>query len=278
MESSADVEDAVVQEQDFSPEAVPRREGQSELVTSFTETVPGSLVEFDMVLVPADEDGEIGPFYIGKYEVSWDEFSYWALCEDISEKKAILQREKELRPSTPHDTARIYRGWGRANQPAVGMSRLSAERYCDWLSKQTGKKYRLPTNAEWDHAFEAGGGQLDAALPVDVLNQVAWHADNSLDEETFDNRAMPMGSLAPNGLGVYDMLGNVAEWVTDTGEANVVRGGSFRTPAAELVGRHREVEDQSIWNKNYPQTPKSQWGYVDADYPGIRLICEPSSI
>jgi len=228
-----------------------------------------------MVLVSGDQDRSVKPFYIGKHEVSWDEFSYWALCEDISQKKAILLREKELRPSTPHDTDRIYRGWGRANQPAVGMSRLSAEQYCEWLSEQTGKQYRLPTSAEWDYAYEKGGLGLDDPLDAEALAEIAWHAENSLDDETFDNRAMPMGSLKPNSLGVYDMLGNVAEWVTETGDERVIRGGHFRTPANELTGSHREVEDQSIWNKNYPQSPKSKWGYVDADFPGLRLVCEP---
>ncbi len=247
------------------------------LEAKFTETVPKTLVEFEMVLVPGNDDQQ-QPFYIGAKEVTWDEFAYWALCEDIKEKKAIVQREKRLRPSAPHDTAAIYRGWGRENQPAVGVSRLSAERYCEWLSEQTGKKYRLPTVQEWEYAFEQGGGKLDTVLTEDRANESAWFLGNTLDEETFDNRAMPVGSKQANALGIFDMLGNAAEWVTGTGEEKVIRGGSFRTPLEELTGQQSEAEDQSIWNKNYPNTPKSEWWYKDADYVGFRIVCEPDSL
>ena len=246
------------------------------LVAKFTETVPKTLVEFEMVLVPGNDEQQ--PVYIGAKEVTWDEFAYWALCEDIKEKKAIVQREKRLRPSAPHDTAAIYRGWGRENQPAVGVSRLSAERYCDWLSEQTGKKYRLPTVQEWEYAFEQGGGKLDTVLTEDQAIDSAWFLGNTLDEDTFDNRAMPVGSKQANDLGIFDMLGNAAEWVTGTGEEKIIRGGSFRTPLEELTGQQSEAEDQSIWNKNYPNTPKSEWWYKDADYVGFRLVCEPDSM
>lgn len=247
-----------------------------ELAEFFVEEIPKSLVQFTMILVPGDASEGVAPFYLGKHEVSWDEFAYWALCEGVSDKKAILLREDELRPSPPHDTDKLFRGWGRANQPALAMSRLSAQRYCEWLSKETGKKYRLPTAAEWEYALEKGGVTTGTLLSPEDLAKIAWHEENSFDaEESFDNRAMPLGSLEPNALGIHDMLGNVAEWVTDTDERFVVRGGHFRTPASELTAVHEEVEDQSIWNKNYPQNPKSKWGYVDADFTGFRLLCEP---
>jgi formylglycine-generating enzyme required for sulfatase activity len=241
---------------------------------SFVETIPGSLVEFEMRLVPGDPHNGIPSFYLGKHEVTWDEFGYWALCADISEKKAIVEREKKLRPSAPHDSESIYRGWGKADQPAIGVSRRSAEEYCRWLSQQTGKKYRLPTDREWSHAFVSGGGDLSSSLEEDQLSAIAWHLGNSLDEEAFDNRAMPVGKRKPNSIGIHDMLGNAAEWVTETGDQNVVRGGSFLTEAKELRADHRQIEVQSVWNKNYPNEPKSIWWYVDADFVGFRLACE----
>lgn len=242
------------------------------LEKTFTEKIPPTLVEFDMILVDGEKDTK--PFYIGKHEVTWDEFGYWALCKDIREKKAILEREKLLRPSAPHDSEGIYRGWGAGNQPVVGISRLSAELYCAWLSKETGKKYRLPTAQEWEQAFVAGGGKLDEPLEKSALMESAWFVGNTLSEETFDNRAMPVGKKSPNAIGVHDMLGNVAEWVSGDEETKVVRGGSFVTKAEKLVGSLQESEDQNVWNKNYPQQPKSIWWYVDADYVGFRLVCE----
>ena len=265
--------DAKPKATDANEDGVKQTAAPKPLAPSFKQVVPGSLVEFEMLLVPAEKKTNQKPFYLGKHEVKWDEFAYWALCEDISEKKGVLQRDKKLRPSSPHDTESIYRGWGRNGQPAVGVSRLSAQRYCEWLSEKTGKTFRLPTTQEWEYAFVQGGHAIDEQLDADVLDKLAWHAENSFNPDTFDNQAMPAGQKAPNQLGIYDMLGNVAEWVAD-GDPHV-RGGSFLTPAKDLRGSWSDTEDQTVWNRNYPNDPKSIWWYVDADYVGFRILCEP---
>ena len=245
-------------------------------LANFTEKIKPTLVEFDMVLVPGDNAKGIEPFYIGKTEVTWNEFDFWALCKNMPDKESINEISKQLRPSAPHDLEKIYRGWGRDKQPVVGVSRLSAELYCKWLSAQTGRTYRLPTPAEWNRAFELGGGDLDAVTDSETLLKSAWFDENGVatDDEGFDQeRAMPVATLAPNKLGIHDMLGNAAEWVD--GDEHVVRGGHFKLSSDELTGDHREVEDQDIWNKDYPQEPKSKWWYVNADYVGFRVVCEP---
>lgn len=244
---------------------------------SFTETINATLVEFDMVLVSGDQENQTEPFYIGKTEVTWDEFDYWALCKNMSDKNAIKEISQQLRPSAPHDISKVYRGWGRERQPVVGVSKLAAQLYCDWLSEQTGKKYRLPTAQEWDLAFRLGGGKLEQTNSAEELSKRAWFIDNALstDDEGFDfERAMPVGKLAPNKLGIHDMLGNASEWVVTEDDKKVVRGGHFKLPADELTGSHAEEEDQNVWNKDYPQDPKSKWWYVNADYVGFRVVCE----
>lgn len=244
---------------------------------NFTETIAATLVEFDMVLVPGDQENEVEPFCIGKNEVTWDEFDYWALCKNMSDKNSINEISQQLRPSAPHDISKVYRGWGRENQPVVGISKLSAQLYCKWLSEQTGKKYRLPTAQEWDLAFRLGGGKLEETKSAEELLKQAWFIDNALstDDEGFDfERAMPVGKLSPNKLGIHDMLGNASEWVETEDDKNIVRGGHFKLSADELTGSHAEVEDQNIWNKDYPQDPKSKWWYVNADYVGFRVVCE----
>lgn len=244
------------------------------LLPVYTETIPSSLVEFEMVLVPGDDALSIKPFYIGKHEVSWDEFLHWALCQDVNDRQKTELVSMELRPSQPHDVNALYRGWGRDGQPAVGVSFKTAELYCQWLSEQTGKRYRLPTHEEWKYAFEQGIGPLDRTLTAEEADQIAWFEDNTFDDDTFDNRAMPIGTKSPDKLGLHDMLGNAAEWVTDSNGENVVVGGNFVTSLEDLVGDFREVEDQNVWNKNYPQSPKSKWWYQDADYVGFRLVRE----
>ena len=247
-------------------------------LANYTDTIAETLVEFDMVLVPGDEAAGIKPFFIGKTEVTWEEFDYWALCKNMSDKDSIKEISMQLRPSSPHDLEKIYRGWGRERQPVVGVSRKSAELYCEWLSAQTGRSYRLPTATEWDRAFELGGGKLDETFDSESLSTSAWFDENavSTDEEGFDQeRAMPVGTLKPNALGIYDMLGNASEWVVETGDDQVVRGGHFKLSAEELTGSHRETEDQNVWNRDYPQDPKSKWWYVNADYVGFRVVCDP---
>jgi len=232
----------------------------------FTEEIPTTLAQFEMIRVPGDRDKGIADFYLGKCEISWEAFDYWALCQDLSEKQAVLARNKLLRPSAPHDLEAIYRNWGRKDQPVVGVSQKSAGLYCQWLSEQTGKPYRLPTSAEWTHAFQLGG---EAKLPEKEKN--AWFLDNTLDDDGFYNRAMKVGTREPNRLGIHDMLGNASEWVSDQ---PVVRGGNFLTSGEDLAGPHWEAEDQNSWNANYPQLPKSIWWYKDADYVGFRVVCE----
>jgi formylglycine-generating enzyme required for sulfatase activity/polyisoprenoid-binding protein YceI len=232
----------------------------------FTEEIPATLAQFEMIKVPGDPSQGMADFYLGKCEVTWEEFDYWALCKDLAEKQAVLARNQLLRPSAPHDLEAIYRNWGRKDQPVVGVSRKSAELYCQWLSEQTGKKYRLPTSAEWLHALELGG---DAA--IQDKEEVAWFEPNTLDDDGFDNRAMQVGTRQPNQLGIHDMLGNVSEWVLDE---PVVRGGNFLTQTEELSGTLAETEDQNVWNATYPQLPKSIWWYKDADYVGFRVVCE----
>jgi len=232
----------------------------------FTEEIPITLSQFEMIKVPGDSFKGIADFYLGQCEVKWDAFDYWALCQDISEKQAVLARNKLLRPSAPHDLQAIYRGWGRKDQPVIGVSRKSAELYCQWLSEQTGKPYRLPTSQEWMHAFELGG-----QTELSEKEKIAWYLNNTLDDEGFYNRAMKVGTRQPNKLGIHDMLGNASEWVSDQ---LVVRGGNFLTNAEDLAGTHAEAEDQNIWNANYPQLPKSIWWYKDANYVGFRVVCE----
>ncbi len=242
---------------------------------NYTDTIKETLVEFDMIAVPGDESKGIKPFFIGKNEVTWNEFDYWALCQDMSTKEAFVEIEKQLRPSSPHDIEAIYRDWGRDNQPVVGVSRLAAELYCDWLSTQTGRTYRLPTTEEWEYTYERGGGALDEVLESEELLKRAWFEKNgvSTDDEGFDHRrAMPVGTLEPNEMGINDMLGNAAEWVAD--DQPVVRGGHFKLSAEELTGSHHEAEDQKVWNKDYPQGGDSKWWYVNADYVGFRIVCE----
>ena len=104
-------------------------------------------------------------------------------------------------------------GWGRGGRPVINVSWAEAERYTRWLSDQTGHKYRLPSEAEWEYAARAG-----SATMYSWGDDVGWGRANCKDcGSRWDDkrRTAPVGSFAPNGFGLYDMHGNVWEWVQD---------------------------------------------------------------
>lgn len=257
-----------MQEQSSKGSDIEAAAGVPSDMEAFTQTIPGSLVEFEMLPVPGG-DG-IEPFYMGKFEVTWDEFAYWAYVRDMEKEiDKIKARSKKLRPSPPYDE--VDRGFGFKDRPALGMSRKSAELYAQWLSEKTGRKYRLPTRSEWEHAFKLGnGGSLTATMTPEELGKHAWYGGNS------EGTTHAPGTRHASALGIHDMLGNVAEWVTDTGEQRMAVGGHFRSPAEATTAQSAAVEDES-WNENYPNEPKSIWWFVDADYVGFRLVCDPET-
>ena len=101
-------------------------------------------------------------------------------------------------------------GWGHGQQPVIFVSWDDAQRYVAWLSRMTGKPYRLLSEAEWEYAARAGTTTIfsfgdDPAL----LGDYAWYSANS------GNQAQPVGQKKPNAFGLYDMQGDIWEWVED---------------------------------------------------------------
>ena len=118
------------------------------------------------------------------------------------------------------------------DDPAVGVSLEEALAYCRWYGEVSRKPIRLPTEEEWEHACRAGGPWPEA----EALGEVVWHAGNS-DQ----GRVPPLSQGPSNGFGLFAMLGGVWEWVAAEAEAPVLRGGSWRTPLAELARGARRV-------------------------------------
>ena len=226
----------------------------------YTESLAGTTVSFEMVPVPAGDvtvDGKqvaIKPFYIGRSEVTWDLYDVFALKLDAAKDTGTA--DAIARPSQPYG-APDY-GWGHAGYPAISIARDAAEAFCEWLSTKTGKRYRLPTEAEWAHvaALAEKGSRLDA---------VAWHRGNA------EARTHPVGKKPADALGLFDLFGNAAEWVTTTDGSRVVRGGSFRDAATGIGPSARAVQDDG-WNERDPQLPKSKWWLSDGPFVGFRIV------
>lgn len=245
------------------------------LPPTYTETIPATQIEFSMVLIPGDAEHGISPLYVERHEVTWNEFMPWVAGRDLENQQNLGElRAMKLRPSPPYGS--VDRGFGMDRRPALGMSQLSANLYCQWLSKQTGKTYRLPTEQEWEHIYQLGGGRLDGPPTEEDANRLTVYSDNSWDDDVDDWATRPVESTQANQQGIYDLAGNVCEWVTGTNDQRVARGGHFDSEAKDLgMGRHVET---AAWNRDYPNEPKSIWWFVNAPWVGFRVVCEASEV
>ena len=103
-------------------------------------------------------------------------------------------------------------GWGRGARPVINVSWDEAKDYVEWLSSETGATYRLPSEAEWEYAARAG-----SATKYSWGNEIGANRANCDNDHCGDQwkHTAPVGSFPPNGFGLYDMHGNVWEWVED---------------------------------------------------------------
>jgi formylglycine-generating enzyme required for sulfatase activity len=130
-------------------------------------------------------------FAIGRYEVTFEEYDKFATATG-----------REL----PGD-----KGFGRSRRPVINVSWNNAMDYAEWLSQQTAKRYRLPTEAEWEYAARAG-------------TDTAYWWGNEMKPDMANgfgsNKTLAVGSFQPNPFGLYDTAGNVVEWVQDCWHEN----------------------------------------------------------
>jgi formylglycine-generating enzyme required for sulfatase activity len=253
-------------------------------LANYTEKIPGGTVSFDMVAIPGgtikigSASGEAGrdsndlaqaavtvkPFWMGKCEVTWAEYIPFVFSDKDEVEKS--KADGVTRPTKPYGS--IYRERGEKGFPAIGMSQLSATEFCKWLSWKTGKKYRLPTEAEWEYACRAGAETpYFWGASADQAKDYGWFADNS------QGTTQPCGKLKPNKFGLHDVVGNVSEWTVMTSKdtPGVVRGGAFTSTAAGLRSAARMIDNPS-WNELDPQSPPSIWWLSAADFVGIRVV------
>lgn len=297
----------------------------------YTETIPGTNVRFQMVAIqggtftigsPPDEpmrqehEGpqrtvQVSSFWMGKFEVTWDEYlAFYLQTATRGKMDGDATADAISGPTPPYGSP--DQGWGRGARPAITMTHHAAMVYTEWLSEVTGRRYRLPTEAEWEFAARAGTTGpffFDPVIEVswfsralepilgarpftdDRLQDLAWYRENS------GSRTHPAGEREPNPWGLHDMLGNVREFCLDwyspdayarypadritvdprgpeSGTERVVRGGAFRSGQDELRSAYRGYTRHDEWMRTDPQTPKSMWWYSDNNEVGFRVVRE----
>jgi formylglycine-generating enzyme required for sulfatase activity len=283
---------------------------------AYTNTIPGTQVRYAMVPIPGGEfvmgspESEAGrkpdespqhkvklaPFWMGRCEVTWNEYELFMYSDE----------EKQMRASNPTDATgdkladavthpskpyvEMSFGMGKDGYPAISMTHHAANKYCQWLSAKTGQFYRLPTEAEWEYACRAG--TTTAYFFGDDPSKLAeygWYEQNA------DFKYQKVGKKKPNPWGLYDMYGNVTEWVLDQYDPGFykqssavnpsvepwnratkpyphsVRGGSYDDEAVMCRSAARRGSDRS-WKMTDPQLPKSVWYLSDAPWVGFRIV------
>ena len=301
---------------------------------SFTEYIPGTRVSFKMVAIPGgtfklgspeDEpyrDPDEGPerevtisrFFMGKAEVSWDEYlAFYTETGSSGRTTDTESPQPESEPDAISGPTPPYgdpgQGWGKGGRPAITMTYHAARVYCEWLSKKTGKKYRLPTEAEWEYAARGGtsGAYFFSGDPKKYNEERLLNRIFGVDTTTINSYVIYRGNsggitgtaegVRENPFGLVNTLGNVSEFCMDwygqdayaaypergitdptgpaTGKEHVIRGGSFRSMSPEVRCAARDHTRTDEWLKTDPQIPKSIWWYSDCNHVGFRVVCEP---
>jgi formylglycine-generating enzyme required for sulfatase activity len=238
----------------------------------YTETIPNSAVKFEMQPIPGGtvtiggKPVDVKPFFMAQTETTWEMFDAFTLSGEPSPPYDQTQFAPDAvaRPSKTYILPDL--GWGHNGFPAINISSTNAEMFCRWLSSVTKKKYRLPSEAEWELACRAGT-QGDWKIDTATLDKSAWHNGNS------DATTHAVGKKQPNAYGLNDILGNAGEWALDADGKPVLCGGTFLDkPAAQSPTTRRKWSPK--WQENDPQLPKSRWWLANGPFVGFRVVCD----
>lgn len=281
-------------------------------MADYSGKVPRAGADYHMVAIeggeflmgsPANEPGRsevegpqenvaVAPFWMGKYEVTWDEYEPFMITQvDRHKHGARTDYDPKIhtivdavsQPTAPY--MEMSFGMGQSGYPAISMTQHAANKYCQWLSAQTGHFYRLPTEAEWEYACRAGTTTA-YSFGDGKIDDYAWYYENS------NEKYQKVGAKKPNPWGLHDMHGNVMEWTADQFTPSYfavikdsllnpfikpeklyprsVRGGGWDDDPEQLRSAARRGSDAS-WKQQDPQLPKSIWYHTDARWLGFRI-------
>ena len=220
--------------------------------SNYTEQIPGTSVDFDMVAIPGgsfamgspgnrpyqhkDESPQVevqlDSFYMARIETSWE--MYAAFFEDTKSQgrpdpyrriPPTQMVDGITGPTPPYGNP--DQGWGRGRRPALTMTHYAARIFCHWLSQKTGKPYRLPTEAEWEYAARAGtqGPYFFEGSPGHSASEktFSWFSQQQnspinhyvIYKANSQGKTRRPGKVQSNPFGLKNMLGNAAEFCSD---------------------------------------------------------------
>ncbi len=234
------------------------------------------------------------PYAMGRYEVTRAEYAVFARA--TGRDTALVRCRTWVEAKQGFRDLEIR--WDGANVPAVPTDRHPAScidwhdaaAYADWLSERTGKRYRLPSEAEWEYAAKAG---TDTLRPWGDDPDAGCHQMNANDRSTVrryplgwgridcdDGHAdvAPVGSLQPNAFGLYDMLGNVWEWAEDCASLEYIGRPTDARAWVWDGGCRRRIQRGGGWSTGPERTRPGFHGDGSADdradFAGFRVVRE----
>jgi len=203
---------------------------------------------------------QVPAFELGKYEVTFDQ---WDAC--VSAGGCTHRPEDQ--------------GWGRGTRPVINISWDDAQGYVKWLNTQTGKQYRLPSEAEWEYAARAG-----TTTPFSTGNCITTaqaNYDGNIDYAgcgaktgVYLQKTQPVGSYPANRWGLYDMHGNAWEWVQDSSHTNYQGAPGDGSAWEDAGGRERVLRGGSWFSGGRYCRSANRFGDVPGHrnrYVGFRL-------
>lgn len=300
---------------------------------NFREMIPGTTVSFEMMAIPGGDfkmgspenehlrKADEGPirqvtlskFWMAKTEVTWDEYLAFFRAtgsQGRTEGQVVSKKNTDAISGATPPWGAPDQGWGKGSRPAITMSWHAANVYCKWLSKVSGKKYRLPTEAEWEYACRAGTetpyffpGDPKKFTSVGILKKILGSDTTNINSRVVYAKNSNAKTKEPvnakeNPFGLVNMSGNVTEFCLDfyspdtykadstravnprgpaKGQEHVIRGGSFRSDAKDVRSAARDFTKTKAWLVTDPQMPKSIWWYSDVIDVGFRVVCEADS-
>jgi len=233
----------------------PEREASKRSKNKQLETLNIALYKSYYKSVKPAHEVNIKAFAMGKYEVTFAQYDEFC-------------KVKKWTCDLPKDSL----GFGRGDRPVINVSRKDAKAYAKWLSKKLKKKFRLPSEAEWEYAARAGTtSNWSWGDNEESATRYAWFQSNA------GNQTHPVGQKSPNAYGLYDMHGNVIEYTQDCWHSNyngapsdgkawksgnckfhVYRGGSWYSSPLNMLSAYRFIAV----------------GYVGDFFTGFRLVQE----
>ncbi|MHC2068695.1 formylglycine-generating enzyme family protein [Bremerella sp. T1] len=306
------------------PDSGPYVETDKGFMVPYEVSIPGSKAKLKMIPVPGgtfklgspeseaghtsaeapEVEVEVGPFWMAEHETTWEQYQpYMELYQPFKDFKAegirAVTDENKIDaitvPTPLYEPSFTYEYGEDPKLPAVTMTNYSARQYTKWLSGVTGQQYRLPSEAEWEYAA-LGGAKTAYHFGDDPekLEEYGWFVGNS------DESPQLVKKKKPNQYGLYDMHGNVWEWVLDqysdegfkhlAGKEKLkaldtvvwpteldllmVKGGGWDEEPQNCRAASKMGSSESDWKEEDPNIPLSPWWFTS--YPstmvGFRVI------